>query len=73
MGARDYDMTSFAVHNQENAQVSPDPFPREKVESGARLGAQWDTEGGVDHRFVYIASDYTCRQRINLLQPKVQD
>ena len=32
--ARDYDMTLFGVHNQEIAQVSPDPFPRERVGSG---------------------------------------
>ena len=34
MCARDYQMTLFAVHNQEIAQVSPDPFPRERVGSG---------------------------------------
>ena len=34
MGARDYDMTLFAAHNQEIAQVSPDSFPRERVGSG---------------------------------------
>ena len=34
MCARDYHMTLLAVHNQEITQVSPDPFPRERVGSG---------------------------------------
>ena len=40
MGALDYHMTLFDMYNQENVQLSPDPFPRERVGSGDETNLQ---------------------------------